>query len=595
MSIQTVYTLTFSDPNKSNTIIVPGITVGTGKNNYDTSLELVGPGYIGYGQSIAQNFVRLLENFSGPIPPQHALEGQLWYDTSDPDRKILRVNNGDLNTSKWPLANGIYQQINDPVTQYLQNVKDGDIWVDTSSNQLKIRYGDEWTLVGPSTSISGNKTGIDAQIIESVTGGSYPIILNWVDGNVVEIISYYEFTPRIVIDGFSLLKPGVNLTSKNSAKFNGLADKASSLEISRGVIIKANEVLKNKIPSASRQIHTGTLVVESVNGLSIKRNGITPELKIYADASNSYITFTGTNAFMRVGLQESSYISFNTNGKVGINTTASFLTANHPTLSVNGGATFSNKVTITTSTTSTSTLDVGGSVNISGNTNIAGTTRILGKATVTDTLTVSDIVAVNSEAEIGSINNPFSYIYVSNIGTTGTHVNIFGNVTTATSLASNRLFRVEGVVSTTNASVFNGSQNIVFTTTAHKSLITSQTAITATNDSLTLLVVNTASSSSSLSRISKKNFLSDIYESIFVTGMIVPYGGTTPPNGWAFCSGASVSSADPLYSELFGIIGTRYSSSSTVAGNFQIPNLSTATYITTGTSTGTYLKYIIKI
>lgn len=595
MSIQYVYTLTFSDPNKSNTIVVPGSTVGAGKNNYDTSLDLVGPGYVGYGQSIAQNFVKLIENFSGPNPPPHSIEGQLWYDTSNPDKKVLRVNNGELSSARWPSASGIYQQINDPAAQYLQNVNDGDIWVDTSSNQLKIRYGNDWTLVGPSTSTSGTKTGVEAQTIEAVTGNSYPIVLNWIDGNVVEIISYYEFTPRIVIDGFSILKPGINLTSKNLSKFNGLADRASSLEVTRGVVIKASEVLKNKIPSASKQIHTGTFVVESVNGLSVKRNSITPEIKIYADASNSYITFTGTNAYMRVGLQESSYISFNTNGKVGINTTASFLTADHPTLSVNGGATFSNKVTITTSTTSTTGLLVNGTAAIGGNATVAGTVKISGKTTVTNTLTVINVEASTSTAVIGSVDTPFSYIYVSNIGTTGTHVNIYGSVTTATSLASNRLFRVEGVVSTTNASVFNGSQNIVFTTTAHKSLITGQPAITDTDPNLTLLVVNTSSSSSSLSRISKEDFLSDIYNSIFVTGMIVPYGGTTPPAGWVLCNGISVASADPTYSNLFAVIGTRYSSSSVIPGNFELPNLSTSTYVTTGTSTGTYVNYIIKI
>ena len=70
------YTLKFSDPAKaSQTINITGLPEGSGKNNYDTSLDLVGPGYVAYGQAIAQNFVKILENFSGPNPPQNAIEG----------------------------------------------------------------------------------------------------------------------------------------------------------------------------------------------------------------------------------------------------------------------------------------------------------------------------------------------------------------------------------------------------------------------------------------------------------------------------------------------------------------------------------------
>ena len=86
------YTLRFSDPSKTNTITVNG----PNKNTVDTSLNLIGPGYVNYGQDTAQNLLKLLENFSSPNPPINPIEGQLWYDTSNPSRKILRINNGSL-------------------------------------------------------------------------------------------------------------------------------------------------------------------------------------------------------------------------------------------------------------------------------------------------------------------------------------------------------------------------------------------------------------------------------------------------------------------------------------------------------------------
>lgn len=600
MPTQYVYTLTFSDPGKTDTIVVPGTSTGPGKNNYDTSLDLVGPGYVGYGNSIAQNFVKILENFASPVPPAHGIEGQLWYDTSNPERKVLRIHNGELSSARWPSANGIYQQAVDPTAEYLQEVKDGDIWVDTAATQLKIRSGGEWTLVGPSTSSTENKSGVEVQTLESTTGDFYPVILNWVNGKVVEIISYNNFTPRLVIDGFSAVKAGVNLTNKVSSKFNGLADRALALEISRGVVIQANEVLRNRIPSSSRQIHTGTLVVESTNGFSVRRNSASPSINIYADTTNAIINFTNTNGLMKVGLDSLAYISFNNNGKIGINTTASVLLSSDPTLTVNGGARFSDSVNINASTTTNLSLSVGGRATVAGNLSVSGTLNVAGKTTVTSTLTVIDIIASTSTAVIGTTSTPFDYIFVKNLGTTGTHVRVFGSVNTATSLESSRTFRIEGVVSTTNASSFNGSQNVVFTATAHRSLITGQSAVSTTTLTQTLLVLDTSTSASSIQSISKADFLADIYSNMFVTGMMLPYTGTpaTVPTGWLMCTtGTTYTDARYVkktdYSALFSLVGLKYTNSSALADEFQLPT--TSTFVTTGTNTGTTLPYIIKI
>ena len=51
----TQYTLNFSDPSKTTTVTISGST----KNNYSTSLDLVGPGYVAYGETIAQDFLKL--------------------------------------------------------------------------------------------------------------------------------------------------------------------------------------------------------------------------------------------------------------------------------------------------------------------------------------------------------------------------------------------------------------------------------------------------------------------------------------------------------------------------------------------------------
>jgi hypothetical protein len=243
-----IFTLTFSDPNNTQSIEVLGTSLGFGKNNYSTSLDLVGPGYSNYGQDIAQNFLKLLENFSGPNPPVNAIKGQLWYDTSNPTRNVLKVNNGSSTSNRWQSASGIFQQNQDPSLSYSQSVTVGDIWVDTSANQIKIWTDSGWIIVGPNVETGTNKSGPEVVRLQSNTNTNvtFPVILNWINGKVVEIISYNDFTPRTVIDGFSTIKSGVNLTSRIPARYNGIAESATSLYVSPSVSIKSTEVLKNK-------------------------------------------------------------------------------------------------------------------------------------------------------------------------------------------------------------------------------------------------------------------------------------------------------------------------------------------------------------
>ena len=47
--------------------------------NSETDLKFVGKGYSGYGESIAENFLHLLENFSNTSAPSKPIKGQLWY------------------------------------------------------------------------------------------------------------------------------------------------------------------------------------------------------------------------------------------------------------------------------------------------------------------------------------------------------------------------------------------------------------------------------------------------------------------------------------------------------------------------------------
>ena len=90
------YTIYYSDPSKVNFPIivrddVKYNSVGSG------GLTLVGRNYPGYGQSLAENFVHLLENFASPVPPVNPIEGQLWYDSAT---SKLRLNDGSATAAR---------------------------------------------------------------------------------------------------------------------------------------------------------------------------------------------------------------------------------------------------------------------------------------------------------------------------------------------------------------------------------------------------------------------------------------------------------------------------------------------------------------
>jgi len=119
-----------------------------GINTTDTSLNLIGRGYPNYGQKTAENFLHLLENYSNSSAPQNAIQGQLWFDTSDPTKKVLRVNTTSTG-QRWAPAGGVWKQDSDPTTVDTNLVAPGDLWVNTSNDVVSVyTNASTWATVG---------------------------------------------------------------------------------------------------------------------------------------------------------------------------------------------------------------------------------------------------------------------------------------------------------------------------------------------------------------------------------------------------------------------------------------------------------------
>src|SRR6056300_521468 len=146
--------------NKTNSSASPNsYTVQDSIVNTQTDLSLIGKGYAGYGELVAENFLHLLENFSNTSAPSKPITGQLWYDES---ANKLKVYNGTLFN---PLGGAIYQS-NTP-----SNQTQGDLWIDSDTGQLYFYNGTTNILVGPPSS-TGTENGFVYETIQDSTNAN---------------------------------------------------------------------------------------------------------------------------------------------------------------------------------------------------------------------------------------------------------------------------------------------------------------------------------------------------------------------------------------------------------------------------------------
>jgi len=430
------YRLKFSDKGKPYTILVPDMSPGI--NTIDTSLNLIGRGYPNYGEKTAENFLHLLENFASPISPVNPIEGQLWYDTSDSNNKILRIMDGTPSNIRWPSVTGIYQQITDPKLESSQGLKNGDIWVDISKNQLKIYSSGNWTTVGPSTSTD---TGAFVASLPANTGGPYDVILNKVSGKVVSIVAKDAFTPGpSTIEGFTSLVPGVNLATDINAIFNGVSSSTYNLSIGNSIYPVSSFLRKNNLGG---EIITGKVSFVGSYGVTISSNaGDNTPIQFYKNGNDAIISNTtpsGKIVFTTAAtsLLDSVYIESG-NLHVGKKLYVKSLNLTTSTLSL-------SNTSISTST-ATGAFTVAGGVGIGGRLNIGNTTTIYSTAASTST-TTGALTVVGGVGIGGNLN----------VGETITNTKIYTVTTLPTGIQGMRAFVSNASTTTFYNNVVAGS------------------------------------------------------------------------------------------------------------------------------------------
>jgi hypothetical protein len=201
--------------NKSDGTIAATVNEGV-INTTDTDLVLVGKNYLVYGEIINENFVRLLENFANDTAPTKPIKGQLWYNTNND--KLLVYDE----TSFKPI-NPVNVAAATPDTAEI-----GDLWYDSTNQQLKFWNGGDWIVVAPLFAAGQSKSGIFVETINDNFGAAKVVTSLWNNNIRIIIFSNNQFIPGNAIAGFTTIKKGINIYDEGL--FNGTAENALLLD-----------------------------------------------------------------------------------------------------------------------------------------------------------------------------------------------------------------------------------------------------------------------------------------------------------------------------------------------------------------------------
>lgn len=567
MSYKINYTDTLANPQ--------GITVqDQSLNNTATDLVFVGKNFPGYSEFIGENFLHMLENFARNIPPTKPVKGQLWYDTGTntvPPKPQLKVFDG----TNWTEAGNIKKGVVRPASE---NSIVGDLWVDSANQQLYLFTGTTWVLVGPQFNESSS-TGFRAEgIIDSATNTEKIVISFIIEEKRVLIISRYEFVPKIRIEGFNVIRQGLNLSSEDfnlngaSNKFWGVSEKSNALVVGNATIAAANFLRGDAVSTTGFQFN-----VRSGAGLNI---GPGLETSITSSSAGTVVhqTNPGANIILRTTQTQGTFnnsVTVTADGKVGINKIPS------EALDVGGNLLVVGTGKISDVTESTSNLNgaftVSGGVGVSKNLNVGGNFTILGQSTLgplTETAQVILSPRVSNLFDIGTSTSRFRNIYSQNIEADTFAGNFVGFLSGNVSGSAARLTNTVNVSLTgdvvSNNVPFNGTDNIVLSTSIGEEIISSKPETTDSLASDQFLIYR-ATATPSLRKISKATLLASVGS--VPVGSLMPYAGETPPPGYLFCDGSEQSRSS--FPELFSVLGFKYKAEPQLVGfqTFALPDL----------------------
>ena len=485
------YTVTKSD----GTLLA---TIQDGMLDNTTALALPGPNYVGYGATLNENLVHLLENFAGNTTPAGvALQGQLYFDKFNQVLKVF-TNQGYVPVS------GVTNAGRQPDVS-----KDGDLWFNTGTNQLSIWDNGQFKLVGPNyTKSQGISGAIPLTVNDGGSSGLTHNILKLQYGGVIfaTFSTDASFTPAGFDPGFPRINPGITLNS-NIASPSLNTNVVGNL--TGGV---TGNVLGNLTGNVAATVITGTLTGNVTGNLTgnvagnltgdvvsttIQTSSLTSDTVQIANGSANLNNLTATTAQATNFSTGNALITGGTASLTNLNTTLARVTNFSTANAVITGGYISGVANVTATQTNTTNLvaTTAQATNFStGNAQITG-----GVLTGIATLTATSTQTTN-----------FS---TGNALITGGNINVTSVVADTATLNS---------ITVSNIQVSGGSM-------ANVAGINN----TFTSASLQSSTANTPNVSVKSTAIATTAYV----HNVLPIGAIIMFGGNTIPYGWKICNG----------------------------------------------------------
>ena len=269
-------------------------TVNNGTTAAVGGITLIGKNYTGYGELIAEDFVKILENNANTNAPTGPLEGQLWWDTTN---QSLKVYNSSTNWHPTTVHVG---------TTYPHTTTTGAFWYNTSTGQLNLNSdgsANGWKQFAVASEKAEQKV---------VTLTATQVDDNASNANGYSAASTIEVVAQVLTKGDGTTVDVIQVMSPSHFSF---ADPGS------GASVKVEKAIydtfsANITVSSSTSAPSGTLI-RGVNlqnnliseGVSADTIGGSSKDQIIAEARNFSIKtadFTATSSVAQIGVNTTS-------------------------------------------------------------------------------------------------------------------------------------------------------------------------------------------------------------------------------------------------------------------------------------------------
>ena len=253
-------------------------TVADGQvDDLSTDITLIGKNYSGFGESLNENFIKLLENFAGTSRPEHPIRGQIWFDASEAKLKVY-TGTGFVPVSSASISNS---QPSQPGA--------GDLWFNNISKQLYFYDGVSFILLGPAYSQAQGLSGFKVETILDSLNSSRVVTYLYNNGILLGIFAKDTFTPKLNIEGFSgSIIPGFNAGTLAGIKFNVTATNADRLDTVIASLYARRDQANN---------FAEPLIITNNSGLNVGAgtegafNVAAGNVRLYNTASNKNLSF----------------------------------------------------------------------------------------------------------------------------------------------------------------------------------------------------------------------------------------------------------------------------------------------------------------